>query len=109
MPPGPVSRHLSTEGVLDAEGHLRLTMREPYRYTVQADTRLHTVRLGDTLWTLADRYFEGEARAGGLWWAIADFQPTPIVDPTLQLEPGTVVHVPSLRLLRNVILADRGR
>jgi len=104
-----VSRHLHTEGVIDSAGRKWLTHREPYRYVEHADTTLHAVVQGDTLSSLADRYFAAEARAAGFWWAIADFQPQPIIDGTLQLEPGAVIHVPSLRVLRTVILADPRR
>ena len=48
-------------------------------------------------------------RACGFWWAIADFQPDPIVDPTLLLEPGRRLFVPSLRVLTDVILGEAGR
>jgi hypothetical protein len=46
-------------------------------------------------------------RACGFWWAIADFQPDPILDPTLRLEPGRRLFIPSVRVLIDIILADR--
>ena len=48
-------------------------------------------------------------RGCGFWWAIADFQPDPIVDPTLDLEPGRRLVVPSLRVLTDVILGEQRR
>ena len=43
-------------------------------------------------------------RGCGFWWAIADFQPDPIVDPTLELEVGRTIFIPSERVLTDVIL-----
>jgi hypothetical protein len=38
-----------------------------------------------------------------------DFQPEPVVDPTLALETGSVVVVPSTRVLTEVILGESRR
>jgi hypothetical protein len=103
------SRHSFTFGVRDAEGVLLLTEREPYRYKAHTDNRVHVVVQGDTLWDLAGRYFAPLPRACGFWWAIADFQPDPIVDPTLELEAGRRLFVPSRRVLTDVILGEAGR
>jgi len=84
---------------------LYLTDREPYGFSPHADNRLHTVVEGDSLFVLAGRYFAPLPRACGYWWAIADYQPVPIVDPTLQLDVGASVVIPSLRVLTDIILA----
>src|SRR5690606_15657042 len=89
-------------GVHDEDGVLRLTERGPYRFRPHADNRLHTAVQGDTFWDLAGRYFSPLPRACGYWWAIADFQPDPVVDPTLALDPGRRIFVPSLRVLTDV-------
>ena len=109
MPPRVGSRHIFCLGVRDASGNLHLTDREPYRFREHADNRVHTVVQGDTLFDLAGRYFAPLPRACGFWWVIADFQPDPIVDPTLELEPGRRVFIPSLRVLTDVILAEPRR
>ncbi|MFI5299205.1 MAG: hypothetical protein ACHREM_14000, partial [Polyangiales bacterium] len=96
-------------GVLDAEGRRVLTDREPYPYAVLADNRAHTVVDGDTLFDLAGRYFAPLPRACGFWWAIADFQPEPIFDPTLALDVGRVLVIPSTRTLTDVILGEARR
>ncbi|MCZ2110357.1 MAG: hypothetical protein LC118_12450 [Dehalococcoidia bacterium] len=59
---------------------------------------------GDTLEGLAGRYFAPLPRACGFWWVLADFQPDPIVDPTLELDVGRRLVVPSLRVLTDVNL-----
>jgi len=40
---------------------------------------------------------------------LADFQPDPIIDPTLELEIGRRLFVPSLRVLTDVILGEQRR
>ena len=109
MPPRVGSRYSSSFGVRDDEGRLFLTDREPYGFRPLPDNRVHVVVEGDSLWGLAGQYFASLPRACGFWWAIADFQEPPIVDPTLALEPGARLVIPSLRTLGDVILGDRRR
>jgi hypothetical protein len=106
VPPHVGSRYSFSTALEDGVSRLYLAGREPYRFTVQPDTRTHRVTEGDTLFSIAGQYFEPLPRACGYWWAIADFQPEPIQDPTLALELGAVLQIPSLRLLTDVILAD---
>ncbi len=82
---------------------------EAFRFRPFSDTREHVVRQGDTLFTLAGQYFAPIPRACGLWWIIADFQPDPIHDPTLDLEVGRVLLVPSHRTLTEEIFSERRR
>ena len=105
MPPKPKSRHFFCKGVYDENGWLFLTAREPYRFKEHPDTRIHKVVEGDTLFSLAGRYFAPLPRACGFWWVIADFQKSPIIDPTVKLEIGSQIHVPSLRVLNEIILS----
>lgn len=110
MPPRDLSRHILTDGITDDEtGVLFLSPREPYRYRNLPDTRTHQVAQGDTLFTLAGSYFAPTPRACGFWWAIADFQPDPIFDPTLELVPGAILYVPSLRTLLEKVLSEERR
>ena len=109
MPPNIGSRYTFCSGVRDEAGILHLTDREPYRYHAHADNRVHTVTEGDSLFTLAGRYFAPLPRACGFWWVIADYQPQPILDPTLTLVPGIRIHIPSLRVLTDVILGESRR
>lgn len=107
MPPMVGSRYGSCLGVRDDEGRLFLTEREPYRYRELPDNRVHVVVQGDTLWDLAGQYFAPLPRACGFWWAIADFQKDPVIDPTLELAEGTRLVIPSLRVLTDVILSEQ--
>ncbi len=109
MAPRAGSRHSFTLGVEDELAQRFLTEREPYGFKEHTDTRVHLVAQGDTLYELAGRYFSPLPRACGFWWVLADFQPDPIVDPTLELEVGRRLFVPSLRLLTDVILSEQRR
>lgn len=102
------SRHQFCESHL-VEDRLFLEDRIPFRYQAYADNRIHLVKLGDTLWTLAGHYFRPFERPAGLWWVIADFQPVPIHDPTLQLMVGTLIVIPTLRIVQTEILNERSQ
>ncbi|MCA2977363.1 MAG: hypothetical protein INH37_03680 [Myxococcaceae bacterium] len=109
MAPLAGSRHSFTSGVRDEEGRVFLTEREPYGFRAHPDTWAHVVAQGESLFDLAGRYFAPLPRACGFWWAIADFQQDPIIDPTLELEVGRRLLIPSVRVLTDVILSERRR
>lgn len=110
MPPRTNSRHLYTTAQKRAGGsHLFLSDRVPVRFRELPDNRVHTVREGDTLHRLAAMYFVGLGElpfvsAANLWWVIADFQPEPIHDPTVQLVVGSKLVVPSTRTVQELVL-----
>jgi nucleoid-associated protein YgaU len=104
MPPRRYSRYAFTLGVSTDDGKLMLTERIPFRYRPLDDTIEVFVRDGDTLWGIANRAYAGLPRPAGLWWVIADFQPEPIVDPTIRLTPGQRLYVPSLRVVEEEIM-----
>ena len=93
----------------DQNGKLVLDEREPVRFTRNRDNVYHKVVEGDTLWGLANRYFREYPRPAGLWWVIAEFQPQPILDPTIRLIPGAVVVIPSLRHVKTVVFSEEQR
>jgi hypothetical protein len=109
MPPRRFSRHPVTSAVLDDEERLLLTEREAFRFRSLPDNRQHVVKEGETLFTLAGRYFAPLPRPAGLWWVIADFQPDPIHDPTVALEPGRVLVVPSVRTVLEEVFSEKRR
>jgi hypothetical protein len=108
MPPMISSRHIFCLGVKDDTGRLFLTDREPYRFKAHSDNRIRRVVQGDTLFSLAGLFFAPLPRACGFWWVIADFQPDPIIDPTLELS-CVDIFIPSLRVLTDVILSEQRR
>lgn len=129
MPPRLYSRHTYVEGVVhgtvetqrctcngsdqalpaDKVGTIYLTDRVPFRYRVLPDNINHVVGAGDSWWTLAGKYYVGIPRPSGLWWVITDFQPKPVFDPTIQLAPGQVIVVPSLRTVLERVFDERRR
>jgi len=105
MPPHVRSRYLATLGLRDSGNRLYLTERKPFRYDpTLTGTRRHEVAQGDRLWFLANRYFKPFPNAEHLWWVIAEFQPKPIQDLTLDLEVGRVLYIPSTRVVQERIL-----
>jgi len=89
------SRYYVTETY---EAYNGLTLRDeyvPYRYEVNDDNIIHTAAEGDTWWNLAFRYYHHiSENASRLWWVICDFQPQPVVDPTVAIAPGRIIIVP---------------
>jgi len=110
MPPGRLSRYKFALGYTNTDGIVFLGDRVPFRYRTIADTATHVVGSADTLWSLAGRYYAGfesvVAPAAGLWWVIADFQPVPIIDPTIRLSPGTTMYIPSESTIVTEIFND---
>jgi len=75
----------------------RLVLRDRTPFTFRDDERNinHTALDDDTWWSLAARYYlQISDRPSGLWWVIKDYQPTPVVDPTLTIRQDTLVIVP---------------
>lgn len=110
MPVDVFSRDRFCDALQDDEGRLFLTEREPYTYRELPDTRVHVVGEGDTLTSLAARYFSGLPNASLLWWVIADFQPGGgIFDPTIRLAVGSRLYIPSVRTVEEDIFNEKRR
>lgn len=103
------SRYSFCSGWRDDDGRLFLDDRKPYGYVAFADNTMHVVKQGETLWSIAGQHFRPHPRAAGLWWVIADFQPNPIHDPTIQLVAGSMLILPSLRTVLEEILSESRR
>lgn len=103
------SRHIFCLGFRDGDGPFQLCEREPFLYREFPDNREHVVAQGETLFALAARFFAPIPRAAGLWWVIADFQPDPIHDPTILLEPATVLIIPSMRTVLESVFSETRR
>lgn len=100
-----LSRYRWCEIHLDEAGRRFLGPRPRFEYRELDDNSFHTIEEGQRLWHLAQIYYRGVRRAGNLWWVIADFQPEPILDATLTIEPGTIIIVPSLRTVESQVFA----
>lgn len=108
MPPHRNSRYLGQKGVYDQNGNLILTTRNRFSYDSKlGGIRRHVVIEGENLQTIAFRYFNSIPNAEHLWWVIADFQPEPIFDGTLDLVPGTVLYIPSTRVVQDRIIGAK--
>ena len=103
MPPRLYSRYTYSQGVLDDSKNLYLTRAKKFTYRDRRGTIRHRVKIGDTLFTLADKYYSVFPRPAGFWWIIADFQPDPIHDPTVRLQEGSILLIPSLRVVEEEI------
>lgn len=108
-PPRLNSRHQLCTGMTDENGCLFIADREPFRYVDLPDNIVHVARDGDTWASIAGYYYRGIDRSSGLWWAVADFQPVPVVDPTLKISAGTAIVVPSVNTIFNLILSEDAR
>lgn len=108
MPTLPTSRHATAYGYYDGLDVPFLGDRAPFFYRGLPDNLVHLVVEGDTLQSLAFRYYGAlstrTSSAAQLWWVIADFQPEPIHDPTKSLTPGAYIVLPSLETVQTVIL-----
>ena len=113
MPASRFSRHEFCPGYKNTAGYIGLYDRVPYRFVDLVDNRTHLVKEGDSLWTLAGKYFaslgKDERPASSLWWVIADFQDPPIIDPTVRLSPGTTIVIPSEKTVSTRIFDPRRR
>lgn len=105
----PNSRYQFCVVYTDDAGRQYLDEREPFRYIAEPDNVYHACKEGDTLWGLAHIYFSEMTRPCGLWWLIAEFQPEPIVDPTISLTAGQVIIVPSVRLIETLVFSPSRR
>lgn len=117
MPPRLNSRYMFATGDSDDSGNLFLTEREPFRYDPDLrGTIRHVVSVGDSLQSIAFRYWstlqlgDREIPWGPehLWWILAEFQPDPILDPTIDLVPGKTILVPSVRVVQERVLGLGG-
>ena len=111
MPPRPYSRFQLSAAVAGSKVSelLVLTERKPFRFKEYPDNIAHLVTAGDSLFSLADRYFSPLPDAALKYWAIADFQPEPIHDPTIALDPGSTIIIPPLRVVMTELFAEDRR
>jgi len=93
----------------ETTGRLTVRDRSRYRFENRSDLRRHVVEGGQSLFTIAERRFPGFSRGAGLWWVIADFQPSPIHDPTIAVTTGRLLFVPSEQAVLERLFSSRRR
>ena len=100
MAPRRYSRHQFTFAYRDRFGDVVLSTPEPFRFVDRDDNRIVRVTGGETLFQITGRVFHDIfVRPAGFWWIVADFQPEPIFDPTLRLDDGRLLYIPSQRTI----------
>ncbi len=115
MPPRQFSRYTYSTAFLEvlpdgtATGALILSDPEPFRFRPFRDNRIHNVVDGDSLFSLAFKFFRPLPRPSGLYWIIMDFQPDPIHDPTIRLAKGTRLVIPSVRTVLEEVFSEKRR
>lgn len=109
MPPAVYSRHILTTGVSRVDDGLTYLLdREPLRFRPLSGNRRVRVASSDTWQTLAAAFFVPIQNPHQLWWVICDFQPEPVLDPTVPPVSGTYVYIPSVEfVLAEVFSRDR--
>jgi hypothetical protein len=110
--PDVLSLYRFCSAIQDAGGTFYLTDAPPYGYEDRPDTIEHRVTGGDTWHSIAARYYSPPLqgwRAELLGKVIADFQPEPVDDTTIVLVPGTVIYVPGINTVVEVILSESRR
>ena len=107
LPRADLSRFKFADIAEDSDGNAYLEDREPITYIDRPDNVLHIVNEGDTLDSLAQRYYWYiDDDAAQFWWAIAEYQPDPIINPFVPLKPGRLIVLPSPQHLSSEILAS---
>ena len=90
---------------LEKNGIDRVLPYAPFRYEEFEDTIKHICKDGEMLWEIAAKYYTNLIEYPSMFYdIIADFQPTPILDPTLSRSAGEVIYVPTIRVIKERIL-----
>ena len=98
------SRYRLAELIRTDDNYIRTSLRRRLEFSAGEDDIPHAVVVGDTLRSLAAQYFTEEFGGSDLWWAIADYQPDVINDPTIVLNGGDIIVIPSPVFIQDVIL-----
>ncbi len=82
------------------DGIKYLDEREPFRFRDEPDNKFHTAVDGETWWGLAWQYFPSFLNSALLYFLLCEYQPEPIIDPTIRINAGTQIAIPSERVVR---------
>lgn len=100
------SRYAGCERFLDVREGANNTMffgrRDRFVYRDHINNRYHIVSEGETYAVIAAQYFAHVYEAARMWWVVCDYQPIPIIDPTVKPAGGTVLIIPPNELLLDI-------
>ena len=99
------SRYAAAEIFIEADGRTSTGLPPPVYYVDRADTIVYRADVGDSWARIASRHYRGiHRRPEHLWWVLCNFQPQPVLDPTVPPQPGDLVHVPAPGFVQAEIL-----
>lgn len=91
--------------ITDEHDNVYWTEEQPFLFEPFIDNIIHVAGAGDTWWGLAGKAYATLSDRPAKWWRIiAQFQPTPVVNPLLPIVENTIIHIPSPRVLIEEIL-----
>lgn len=103
------SRYKYTTSMLNnvegGDGYTYLATQESAFFIDDSENEMHIVKLGDTLESIAHQYFKGFPNSAQLFWIIGEYQPTPILDPTLKLKVGSLIIIPAQSIVYELLYA----
>lgn len=100
------SRYRLADLIATEDEGIEIDLRPRLEYDPGEDDIAHVVTVGDTLHSLAATYFAGMPNPETLWWIIADYQPEPIIDPTISLTPGDIIVIPSRSAVQGALIGQ---
>jgi len=95
--------------VVEMEGGvLETTLPERVEFDETDDVMVHVVADGERLTDLCVVYYFSEFGDAcvDIWEVLAQFQPIPILDPFVPLEPGREILLPSPGFVRSIAFGD---
>lgn len=102
-------RYCTVLNLGDANHTVYLDEREPFRFRDEPDNKHHTARDGDTWWGIAWKFFRSFRNPALMYWLLCEYQPEPIIDPTIKIAAGTDIVIPSDRVIRNYVFNRENR
>lgn len=100
-----LSRFRCAELIRTDDGYLHWDLRRTLEYLGHEDDIAHEVQPDDTWHSLAYKFYGTEFGGANLWWVIADYQPEPVLDPTVLPTPGDIVMIPAPSIIQDFILS----
>lgn len=83
--------------------------REPLYFQPRSDNKRIVAEKGDTWWSLAAKHLSALRNPEQFFWVLCDYQPTPILDPTVDPTPGAIVFIPDEDFFMSTYFADSRR